>query len=169
MLSLTGILSSFTGGGKSSGKSTDWIPADFDPRHGVLLVQNFYVLEHPNKNLKKVQDKVSNDMKAEMQDSYPYKFEMVDVSEINTGSQYADKDKYRWVLMSAYSEKESKFSHETGNGQTARNWSTPQNVFHIYDRKTNKHYPDSGRPNADIKSAMRPTIGAIVDFLRALK
>ncbi len=153
------MFSSFSGDVKPYTNGDKWIPADFDPRQGVLLVLNFSIKENPNAYLKKAQDKATNEMKEVMAAGYPYKYEFVSKEDLK-GSKYADLDKYRFAVVDG-----NTYTMSIGSGSGG----SSSNVFHIYDRKLDKHYPDTGHPSSGVDITLKGTIATIVKYLKDLK
>ncbi len=161
-------MSSFKGDDKVYNVDRDkFVPTDFDTRNGVLLIQDFMIYNRQGKangNFKKANDK----MKAHMAEVYPYKYEFVDEKNLND-SKYADKDKYRYVIMwtNYVSAGQTKYNPSSGSFSTSS--SSSSNSFHVYDRKNNKHYLTGGYPTAYAIKNFIPTINTIVKLLKELK
>ena len=160
LLVIVCLLCSFSGGEKPFNNASKWIPADFDTRNNTLLLQSFSIKENPNAYLKKAQDKVNEEMKAEMQTAYPYKWEFVTADDVKNNHKYADKDKYRWVLIVA-----NVHTQSVGSGGASSSYS---NDFHIYDRKSDKHYDETKHPSSSVLPVMKPTLATIVQHLKGL-
>jgi hypothetical protein len=160
LLLFIAALCSFSGDVKPFNNADKWIPADFDTRKSTLLLQEFSIMDKPNANLKKAQDKINADMRTEMQADYHYKFEVVSKDDLKS-AKYADTEKYRWVLIV-----QNTHTQSVGSGGASSSYS---NVFHIYDRKADKHYPDTGHPSGSVIPTMKPTLATIMQFLKALK
>jgi hypothetical protein len=161
LLAIFCLLSSFTGGEKPFNNADKWIPADFDARKTTLLVQSISMTESPAVTSKKTQDKLNADMKAEMQASYPYKFEFVSAADLISNSKYADTEKYRWVLKVR-----NVRTQTVANGSTATG---SLSDFQICDRKMDKDYPETKHPSASVMEVMKPTVATIVKFLKDLQ
>jgi hypothetical protein len=153
------MVSSFSGDVKPYTNGNKWIPTDFDTRNSVLLVLNFSIKENPNAYLKKAQDKATNEMKEIMKADYPYKYEFVSKDDLKSGK-YDDKEKYRFALVD-----QNTYTQTIGAGAGG----SSSNVFHIYDRKNDKHYPDTGHPSAGVDITFKGTVTTIVKYLRDLK
>jgi hypothetical protein len=149
-------LSSFIGDFKifETGK---WIPAEFDTRKTTLLVENFK-LNGGNKHVAEACEKVTNDMKAVMKERYPYKYEFVSYDDLQGAGKYADKDAYRFVIM---------FDHDDKMNSSGGSYAA--NVFHLYDRKLNKHYPETSKTSGMVIPVFAPTVSAVTSYLKALK
>ena len=151
LLLLGFILCSF--GGVKTFHDTSWIPADFDCRKSTLLVQNIGIpgcMEQGEK-----QTRVVTEI---MQAEYTYKYELAKPDDILNSSKYADKDVYRWALMT-----NGVYMKETMGTMSASGAD-----FHIYDRKLNKHYKPTGKSDSFLKHVMAPTIATIVKYLNEL-
>lgn len=125
------ILCSFKGDVKPF-KRTDWIPADFDARNGILLVKkaSFSVPDKQN-------EKLTQKMQEIMQEFYPYKFEFASEADILSKDKFTDKNKYRWALVTG--------TIVRGNAYVG---SANSIDFCIYDRMTEKEYKPTGYSNS---------------------
>ena len=135
-----------------------WIPADFDPKNSVLLVQEF------TWHRAGVGEKETAKMKEEMEKTYRYKFEIASFGDIKKGSKYDDKEKYRYALMWTQG---SASTWSDGAGHV----SGGEAIFHmyIYDRKLDKKNPINPQFNSFIIKVFRPAVKQIVEFLDGSK
>ena len=150
------VLCSFKGEIKPF-KNTEWIPKDFDTRNGVLLVQEAAFNVPPKQN-----QKITGDMKEIMQQNFPFKYEFAPTSEISSDGKYADKDKYRWALVTT----SIKFTSQHFDGTLDMVVNAVD--FHIYDRKNDKKYAPTKHSNSFVKPVMAPTVVTLVKYLKEL-
>lgn len=171
-------LSSFSGKDIVYDNKSGWIPSDFDSRKSTLLVQNFDGEDHDHSNYRlKEYAKITDKMKQVMIETYKYKYEFASKEEIEKSDKYANKDEYRYVLTcdnSNYSPHNVGGRFGGASGFSSTNWDRESstysaNTFHIYDRKLDKHYPTTGKSTAYVATTMKPTVAAIMKFLRAIK
>ena len=106
-----------------------WKPDDFIPKDGILLIEK--VTRPQNQQIK---------IKEFMEKNYPYKYEFVDIKDLNENSEkYKNKDVYRFALVNSYT---------TQNIHQSDISLRPLNVtafdFNFIDRRKNKEYPKSG-------------------------
>jgi hypothetical protein len=145
LLLLAPLNMAFTFG--SIGKK-DWIPEDFNPRNGILLIR-----EHPYN--KSYNEGLLKFLKAE----YPWKYEVVKGSELRENPKYDDKNTYhfslKWETVSA-NVTETK---GVGNDFT---YSYKDLEGYFVDRITNKEYPHSGYGVNRGQSAYKKIIAVIV-------
>lgn len=113
----------------------NWIPSDFKPDHGTLLIET-----HP------VNSKQNDRMLDFLQKNYPYPYEVVnkDAIESKTGK-YADTKKYPFAVM--WNDKGS--INTTLNTSTGTYSNMPQyDLFgNFVDRNTGKTYPATKKIN----------------------
>ena len=105
--------------------SNGWKPADFKPENGVLLIQR---ITRPKGQQRKIEDFMAKE--------YPFKYEFVDIKDIESNNKYADKNIYRFAL--AYS-----YSNRVMNGATKPSYYVAFD-FNFIDRLNNETYPKSG-------------------------
>jgi hypothetical protein len=140
----------FTGcatSGKSSGNSKKWIPAGFDPKNTVLLVEKSYFMTTQEK-----------EMEEYMKKNYPYRFEFVLLSSIRlTSEQYSDTILFRYGLVS--------HSYAVPSMNSNRNGLTAQD-FNFYDRANRTDYPLSGNSSSKKIISFKLLINAIVKEIK---
>lgn len=160
-----------------------WIPADFDPRNGTLLVEKF-ILYNRKHEANKGTLEATEKMKEHMKKKYHYKYKFIDTDDWNDTA-YNDTNEYRYVIMFDNSTKVSNpitsrgrepgsyKSVVTANGLSHTENNVPMayssNDFHIYDRKLDIHYPITRKSNSYALPVFIPFINTIVKFLKALK
>jgi hypothetical protein len=109
--------------------SNHWLPDDFNPNKGVLLVEIAGYRKQPEK------------MEACMSKNYPYKYQLISLDDLKA-STYADKNTYRFILKSIVQEHYT----DTYNASTGRtdHMHTTGFDFYFYDRLNEKSYSKSG-------------------------
>lgn len=150
---LLSTLSALAGGDKVFKNADKWIPADFDTRKGVLLVEKWHVGRQ-----QKIIDKVYGQMDGKMKESYPYKYEIVDFADLKD-TKYNDKDQYRYVI---------RFANSMNDMSNSGGVTSADNDFYIYDRKQDKKYPLTMRGTAYPKDCFDGMINTIVARLKSL-
>ena len=110
-----------------SGK--DWIPEDFNPRNGTLLIQI-----HP------YSEKYNEGMIKFLKEEYPWKFEVVAVGDA-LGDKYEDKKTYPFMIQ--WTDIITNVQHNNLTNDLA-NHSYQDMEGHFLDLATYKRYPDSG-------------------------
>ena len=185
LLVLFCLLSSFGGDTKVFTNTKVWLPEGFDTRNTVLLVENFSTGMKGNANLKKAEDKVTEEMKAEMQKSYPYKYEFASSDQISTSTKYANTDVYRYVIIDINGSTPTHMGNTTApssssnpnNPSTYRGgaqntggmkYGSSVNDLFIYDRKLDKSYPPTGHSQGYVVPILRPMMNTIVQYLKGL-
>ncbi len=138
-------LTSFSGNGKVFNNADKWIPADFDPRKTTLLIDCFC----SSPLVKKL-------IEEHMQEKYPYK--SVVANDTKDSIKYADKDLYRYVLV-------CRNYINSVSDPSGRSSYISLYDYHIWDRKLDKHYPETGKPSQLPMVNFRPMINTIVKFL----
>ena len=157
LLIFAAALCSFSGDEKTFSNAKDWIPEEFDTRTTVLLVQN---IKGPgNERAQKIWEKVIADMKVVMKEGYPYKYEFASQEDIKGGSRYADKEKYRYVLV-------PDFTYATALGATGTDW---RHDDYIFDRKLDKQYAYTKHAGSNPLMVFKPAVATLVKYLKELK
>jgi len=123
-IALIGIVGSNSSKKAFESNSNHWLPDDFNPNKGVLLVEKAGHHKQPEK------------METCMSTNYPYKYELISLDDLNL-PKYADKNTYRFILKSVQSEHYSTYT----NGETMH---TTGFDFYFYDRLNDKAYSKSG-------------------------
>jgi hypothetical protein len=136
-------------------KNADWLPDDFDTRNSVFLVEN--ISGPGNARAQKVWEKVNLEIQAIMKKEYLYKYEFI-TGDIESNSKYADKTKYRYLMVHEY-------EYGSALGGSGTNWA---HDYHIYDRKEKKNYPNTSPSNSP-QLVFKNSIIAIVNHLKELK
>jgi hypothetical protein len=125
------------------GNGRDWIPAEFNAKTDILMVEANY----PNKG----QDKK---MVSYLKEKYPYKYEIVRYNDImDREGKFANTSLYRWVLMDA--------STQIQTGSMA-NPTVPAMDFYFYDRMKDKKYPTTTKGSYNKIVTFKPTINTII-------
>lgn len=124
--------------------SNGWLPADFNPKTGVLLIQSAWP------------DKQQNKIEKFMKETYPYKYEFVGSrNSIDSNSKYSDKNTCRFILANAWSSK-------------TMNYMQPNQIdvhtcdYNFIDRLNNKNYPASGIAASYPSMVLEPIITKIL-------
>ena len=127
----------FAGSVNGQAKLPKWLPPDFDPKNGVLLIE---------KTSAPGQGKAQKNIEEFMAENYPYKYEFVSVGmgegdkepTVGPDEKYADKNTYRFLMTSSVTAVKGMPS---GNGhQTQGSFFD----FSFIDRLENKAYPQTG-------------------------
>ncbi|MDR3713130.1 MAG: hypothetical protein P4L51_09975 [Puia sp.] len=125
------------------GNGKDWIPADFDAKNTILLIET-------NDPMKQADKK----MLAYMREKYPYRFECVSHKTImDKEGKYADVSLYRYSLINTY---------YTINSMTFGRPSVGAQDFCFYDRSNGKKYPSTGKGSSGKVMTFKPVINTIV-------
>lgn len=108
--------------------SNGWLPADFSPKNGTLLIER---VTTPKAQGEKIE--------AYMEKNYPYKYEFVNEGQWETDSKYEDKESYPFVLVLSVNYYQRVDSR---TGRTGVRYSSFD--FNFVDRVNDKPYPPSG-------------------------
>ena len=89
----------FVGSANAQTKLPKWLPADFDPKNGILLIERANTPGMPGQ--KKIEEF--------MLENYPYKYEFVDIAIVNgdkepsivNAEKYSDKNVYRFIMVNS--------------------------------------------------------------------
>ncbi len=101
-----------------------WLPPDFEPKTGVLLIQR---VTWPKRQQRKIEEF--------MKEKYPYSYEFIDATDINGNPKYADKSIYHFVLV---------YNYDTHIMTSANNLPVTMFDFSFLDRQGDKKYLPSG-------------------------
>ena len=123
------------------GNGDKWIPADFDAKNTVLLIQEAGDIDSRQK-------KTANFMKKE----YPYQFEIIPLYDT---TRFPDKAKYRFMLLSV----DQKIPAPGIPGFNDYVWG---NDFCFYDRLTGIRYRPLKKGSANALTTFKPIIKTIV-------
>ncbi len=106
--------------------SNGWLPSNFNPKIGVLLIETTWP--------KNQQAKIETFMK----EKYPYKYEFVTAKDLeNNQSKYLDRKTYLFALVNSWS------SHTIHEMQSNR-MNVVASDYNFIDLVNNKDYPKSG-------------------------
>jgi hypothetical protein len=175
------LLSSFSGDTKVFKNTKDWLPEDFDARNNILLIKNYSTGLSGDADLKSAEDKVTDDMKAEMQRLYPYKYEFVSGNQVSANTKYANTDVYRYVIMENTGSvgidhnmpgpgpnPNNPQAYRAGQNTGGKQFGRALHDFHIYDRKLDKSYSPTGHPNSLVVEVFSPMINTMAQYLKGL-
>jgi hypothetical protein len=123
------------------GNGDKWIPADFDAKNSVLLIQEAGYIDSRQK-------KVANFMKKE----YPYQFEIIPLYDT---VRFPDKAKYRFMLLSVNQK-------IAAPGTPGFNNFVNVTDFCFYDRLTGIRFTPLKKGSAGEFTTFRPVIKTIV-------
>jgi hypothetical protein len=137
-----------------------WIPADFQPKKTVLLVQ---LLDENSvaASWRKKFRQWNEEMEAYMQEKYPYKYEFVTADQIEGSPQkYSDKTKYAFGLLVS----NGTISYQ-GVGSSSPGNNTTKAVYDYYfiDRATGKKYPPTKKYSSNPLITFMPVVNTILD------
>lgn len=128
-----------------------WIPAEFDAKNTILLVENWDGLG---------KSKGISEQKKMMTEKYPYKFEVVPSTTIKSrAGKYADTKLYRWALMSTVSYDKISVAGGTGTQTTVNR------DFNFHYRENNKSYQSTRRSQGSYKRTFPVVINTIVQHV----
>lgn len=123
-----------------------WLPADFDPKTGVLLVEE---VVWPKAQGQK--------MKEYMEQNYPYKYAFVSAKELaDPGGKYSDKTLYRFAIVNSYKDH---IMHEFKPNQITISMTD----FNFVDRLNSKTYPKSGKGSSYASVTFKPFINTVLE------
>ena len=134
------------------GSGDSWIPKTFDAQNTVFMIAPFGHNE-----------KEKEDAALFMKKKYPYRYEMIvanDIAELNDIEKFADKTKFRFILVPT---SQTIMTHSGAAGGTTTN-AVPvsANDFYFYDRLTNTKYPPLGKGSYKAMVTFKPLIETIV-------
>jgi len=133
LVALFFIFTGFTTLTRSTGDQYAWLPPDFNPKTGVLLIQK---VEGPQRQQRKIEEF--------MKEKYPYKYAFITADDISdTAAMYSDKDVYRFVMLNNYA---THIMHQD-DIRMPRYKKIPVGMFDFFfiDRASKKQYPPSGK------------------------
>lgn len=138
-----------------------WLPADFQPRKTVLLVQliNEDVV---NSGWKAKYKKWNNEMREYMQEKYPYKYEFVSADDIEyKGKKYSDYQKYHFGLMISKGD----YTYSGAAAGSGPNNTNTKDVYDFYfiDRASGKKYPVTKKFSSNPVMTFKPVINTILE------
>jgi hypothetical protein len=180
LLVLLCLLSSFGGDTRVFTNTKLWLPGDFDSRNTILLVKGYSTGLSGDAGLKNAEDKITDDMKAEMQKLYPYKYEFVSGTQVSSDPKYANTDVYRYVIMESNGSTPVVISNNMPASQGPdprhperdrtgdKNFGLSVHDFHIYDRKLDKSYSPTGHPSNTVLPVFTTMINTIAEYLKGL-
>jgi hypothetical protein len=127
------------------GDAAKWIPKDFNPNDGVLLIQM-----HPLK------EKQKQKMQQWLEQNYTYSFEIANEVDINNKEgKYADTKKYPFAVLWRSGED---VAYTAGSGQHF-SW---RMYGYFVDRSTDKAYPSTSWANAYGQSGYIPFFNSVL-------
>jgi hypothetical protein len=126
------------------GNSDKWLPKDFDPKKGVLLVEK---ISWPKKQQRKMEEFMAK--------SYPYKYEFITLDEIkNPGGKFQDLDKYKFVLINS-----TALLQRMDISKPA----VTMVDFNFYDRTSKTNYPKTGKGSSLASMTFMPVINTVLE------
>lgn len=133
---------------KTFSNSANWIPGDFNPREGVLLVEE---VTWPSK-----QGRI---MREYMEEKYPYKYEFVSTKDLQENSaKYSDKSVYRFAIVHSF---KTHLMHQYDPSR--RTLPVGMVDFSFYDRLNAKAYPQTGKGSSLASVTFRPFINTVLE------
>lgn len=130
-----------------------WIPEDFDPRTGILLIQSY------PKNARS-----DRKMEQYIAQHYPYKYEIVERPDIKSDDieKYKDTKIYHFALLWDVQPEERR-TNNTGRPSSNSPFSKGIDfIGQFYDRDTQKTYPNSTVPDQFIR---RPAYEYVINTI----
>ncbi len=136
----------------------NWIPPDFNPSKGVLLI-----VTYPGK------EGWNSDMTDFVEKHYGGKYEVVDEKTIKSDQgKYADKDVYRYAILWRINNGKSSSTHNYYSPSTITtvSYSDPQLDWygHFFDRQTGKEYSETRKINNYGRKGYIPFFNSIERF-----
>jgi len=134
------------------GSGDKWIPKDFDAQNSVFLIAPVGY-----------KDKEKEAAARFMKEKYPYRYEMIetdDIAEFNKMEKFADKAKYRFMLLPTT---QTIMTHSrTAGGTSAIAAPASASDFYFYDRLTGTKYPPLGKGSYKALVTFKPLIETVV-------
>ena len=128
--------------------AASWIPEDFNPKNGILLIETYPATEKFNK-----------DMQDFLAKNYPGRYEIVDKDAIyKKKGKYADTKLYHFAFHWGAKSRFDKYN------TPSINYSNPNGSF--YDRSLNKEYPTTRKINNYGRSSYLPFLNSIVQHFK---
>ncbi len=144
----------FVGTANAQTKLPKWLPPDFDPKNGILLIERANTPGVPG------QKKIEEFMEKE----YPYKYEFVEIAIVNGDKEpsivneekYSDKNLYRFVMVNSVSiiKGMPKADGRQSSGSIFD--------YSFIDRLNNKAYPQTGSSTSWPAQAFKRIMGKIL-------
>lgn len=130
-----------------------WIPGDFNPQKGVLLVETF------------PWSKANENMKNFLAQHYSGKYEVVDRKDIMSKSgKYADTKKYQFAFLWEKNYREKQFA---GSSITSASTFTAVDPYgNFYDRSVDKNYPTTKKYNNYGNKSYVPFFNSIEKYFK---
>jgi hypothetical protein len=131
----------------SFGNGKDWIPADFDAKNNILLIESSLPLRGQERK-----------MEEYMKKNYPYRYEFVTYREIMEGDgKYENASVYHFALVSTSGTiRTMNINHPVVGVQD----------FYVYDRLKNIRYPATTKGSYKKIVTFKPVINTILKNTR---
>lgn len=132
-----------------------WIPADFNPKNTVLLVEAWSGIQE-EKGIEKQENY--------MDDKYPYKYEVVPFETIKKREgKYANTKIYKWALVSTANA--TALTKANGASTNTGVLTSVDRDFNFYDRESDKNYPATNKSQGPFKQTFQVVINTIVKYI----
>lgn len=132
-----------------------WIPADFNPKNTILLVEAWSGIQE-EKGISKQEDY--------MDKKYPYKYEVVPFETIKKREgKYANTKIYKWALVSTTNT--TALTKSTGASTNTGVLTSVDRDFNFFDRENDKSYPATNRSQGPFKQTFQVVINTIVKHI----
>ncbi len=132
-----------------------WIPADFNPKNTILLVEAWSGIQE-EKGIAKQEEY--------MDKKYPYKYELVPFSTIQKrDGKYANTKIYKWALVSTTNATALKKSN--GASTNTGVITSVDRDFNFYDRENDQNFPSTNKSQGPFKQTFQVVINAIVKHI----
>jgi hypothetical protein len=132
-----------------------WIPADFNPKNTILLVEAWSGIQE-EKGISKQEDY--------MDKMYPYKYEVVPLETIRKREgKYANTKIYKWSLVSTTNV--TALTKSNGASTNTGVLTSVDRDFHFYDRENDKNYPETNRSQGPFKQTFQVVINTIAKHI----
>jgi|SRR5687768_1277155 len=136
------VLAGCFASGMSSKNDTKWIPADFDPKNTILLVEKNYSMTPLEKEIEEY-----------MKKNYPYRFEFALGPSIRLkAGKYSDTVLYRYALV-----RNSDYIHGGGHASQRED-------FNFYDMIHDKDYSPSGKQSSKKVDTFKRVVDALISY-----
>ena len=133
------------------GNAERWLPPDFDPRTGVLMIERVYF---PKTQQRKIEEY--------MKEKYPYAYEFIDnFSTAMKQEKYADSAKYSFFMVDSYSSTQLNRTINTSNNTYHSN-TVGAFDYSFYDRLKGKRYPSTGKASSLASMTFKGIINTIL-------
>lgn len=155
LLILISGIPSFAFSQKTLKNGDKWIPADFNPKTTILLVEAWSGIQE-EKGIAKQENY--------MDKMYPYKYEVVPFETIKKREgKYANTKIYKWALISTANA--TALTKANGASTNTGVLTSVDRDFNFYDRENDKNYPPTNKSQGPFKQTFQVVINTIVKHI----